>query len=253
MIKKIRVFMRTNPVIRRTVYPAAWYFMNKVLHWRSRLLRVYGLEILQKVQDVSIHESVKCSPYFGTLLGLVREGRLIKHDTDIDFVINPEAKNIKSFYTSLKSIGFIPERILLLNGRMLEFSMSYKIVGVDFFLVGHSADGDRTIFVFDDRGEVRLHTYPQIDRMVDTKTVLGKSIRVPVNAAEHLDNEYGNWRIPNKNWDARRGPSFSGLLDRNRCVVTCVTEQDEIDTYFRAHPNLERIDGGQLEKYLLSK
>lgn len=253
MIRRIRKFMRGNAIIKRTLYPAAWYFMNKVLHWRSRLLQVYGFEILQKVQDAAIQESVKCSPYFGTLLGLVREGGLIKYDTDIDFVISPEARNVKSFYASLKSIGFIPERILLLNGRMLEFSMSYKVVCVDFFLVGHSVDVGHNIFVFDDRGEVRLHTYLQIDGMVDMRTASGKSIRVPENAAEHLDNEYGNWRTPNKNWDARRGPSFSGLLDRNRCAVTCVTGQGEIDAYFEAHPDLERIDGGQLGKYLLSQ
>ena len=91
------------------------------------------------------------------------------------------------------------------------------------------------------------------DGMVDIKTVLGKNIRVPGNATEHLDNEYGNWRTPNKNWDARRGPSFRGLLDRNRCTVTYVIGQNEIEAFFETHPDLERIDGGQLEKHLLAQ
>lgn len=253
MIRRLRLFMRNNPIVKRTIYPFAWYFMNKVLHWRSRLLQAYGFEILLKVQDAAKSENMVCSPYFGTLLGLVREGRLIKHDVDIDFLISPESMNVKALYNRLKSIGFIPERILLLNDRMLEFSMSYKIISVDFFLVGHSAGRDCNVFVFNDRGEVRLHTYPKINGMVDMKTAADKTILVPGNAIEHLDNEYGTWRTPNKNWDARRGPSFSGLLDENRCIVSCVNGQSEMDACFDAHPDLERIDGAQLENCLLTQ
>lgn len=252
MIRRLRLFMRNNPIVKRTIYPFAWYFMNKVLHWRSRLLQAYGFEILLKVQDAAKSENVECSPYFGTLLGLIREGKLIKHDVDIDFLISPDSKNVKALYSRLKSIGFIPERILLLNDRMLEFSMSYKIISVDFFLVGHSAGRDRNVFVFNDRGEVRLHTYPKINEMVDMKTATDKTILVPGNAIEHLDNEYGTWQTPNKHWDARRGPSFSGLLDRDKCVVSCINGQSAIDDYFETHPDSERIDGGQLGKYLIS-
>lgn len=253
MIRRIREFMRGNAIVKRTIYPFTWYFMNKVLHWRSHLLKMYGIEILMKVQDLAKQENIECSPYFGTLLGLVREGRLIKHDVDIDFLISPDDKNLNSFYTSLKSIGFIPERMILLNNRMLEFSMSYKVISVDFFLMGHSAGRDRNVFVFNDRNEVRLHSYPKIKGMVDMKTVSGKTILVPENAIEHLDNEYGNWRTPNKNWDARRGPSFSGLLDKNKCSVMFVRNQKEIDMFFETHHDLERIDGGQLENYLIAQ
>ena len=112
MIRKLRAFMRNNSIVRRTVYPVAWYFMNKVLHWRSRLLQAYGIDILVKVQTVAAKEHVQCSPYFGTLLGLVRDGRLIKHDIDMDFLVSPEAKDIKAFYNHLKLVGFIPDRII---------------------------------------------------------------------------------------------------------------------------------------------
>ena len=89
--------------------------------------------------------------------------------------------------------------------------------------------------------------------MIDMKVAQGKDISVPGNATEHLDNEYGNWHTPDKNWDARRGPSFRGLLDRNRCTVTCVNGQSKIDSFFETHPDLERIDGEQLEKYLIAQ
>ena len=253
MIQKLRSFMRNNVVIRRTIYPFAWYFMNKVLRWRSRLLQAYGIGILMKVQDVAKKANVECSPYFGTLLGLVRDGKLIKHDTDMDFLVSPDNKDLKSFYDGLKSVGFFPERMMLLNGRMIEFTMCYKIINVDFFLVGHSADKDRNIFVFDDRGETRLHSYPKISEMGEVKTASGEAVSVPQNASAHLENEYGNWRVPDKNWDARRGPSFKGLLDRSRCTVECIRGQDPIDMFFEMHPVLERIDGGQLEKYLIAQ
>lgn len=253
MIKKLRAFVRSNPVISRTVYPVAWYFMNKVLHWRSLLLQIYGIDILVKVQAVATQENVQCSPYFGTLLGLVRDGRLIKNDVDIDFVVSPECKDIKRFYNHLKSIGFVPERVILLNNRMLEFTMSYKIISVDFFLVGDSTVNDKIIFVFDDRGEVRLHIYPKITEMEELKMASSVIVRVPKNAAEHLVNEYGNWRVPEKNWDARRGPSFRGLLDRSKCEFKCISDAMGIDLCFDRKLYRDRIDGVQIEQFLVSQ
>ena len=251
MIRKLRAFMRNNSIAKRTVYPAAWYFMNKVLHWRSRLLQAYGIDILLKVQEIAKKENVQSSPYFGTLLGLVRDGRLIKHDTDMDFIVSYKNKDLKDFYSHLKSAGFIPERMMLLNGKMVEFTMCYNVVNVDFFLVGESSEKDKNIFVFDDRGEARLHTYPKIEEMSEMKTTSGAIVMIPKNATEHLENEYGNWRVPDKNWDARRGPSFKGLLDRSKCVFECIRDQDKMDMYFETHFNMERIDGCLLEKMLI--
>ena len=251
IIHKLRKMAHDNAFIRRTIYPKVWYFMNKVLHWRSRLLQVYGIDILLKVQDVAAKDGVKCSPYFGTLLGLVRDGKLIKHDIDIDFVVSPEVVEIKAFYDHLKSVGFRSERIIFLNNRLLEFTMIYKELMVDFFIVGADVDKERNIYVFDDRGEVRLHSYPKIMEMTELKIVSGDIIRVPQNSEIHLTNEYGNWRIPEKNWDARRGPSFRSLLDRSKCKFQCIREEDEIDLYFETHPNIERIDGCRLDEYLL--
>ena len=224
MIRSIRLWLRNNAVLRKTVYPFVFSFMNKI-GWKQFLVRRFGAQVLQMVQQAAERIGIVCSPYYGTLLGVVREKMLLRHDADMDFIIPLTAKDtVRSFLDELSRKGFHMERIIAANEHVIEISYRYKEINVDFILMGENVKKTRQSHIFHDRGEVRCHSYPRIDSMQSLKTKMG-AVMVPVNAEEHLENEYGDWRTPNRNWDARRGPSFRKVLDK--AVYKVVEYRDE--------------------------
>lgn len=212
MVRFMRLWLRNNPVLRKTIYPFVFWFMNKI-GWKQFLVRRFGARTLQMVQQAAERVGIVCSPYFGTLLGVVREKMLLRHDADMDFIIPLTAKEtVRAFLDELCRIGFHMERIIVANEYAIEISYRYREINVDFILMGENVEKTRQIHIFCDRGEVRCHAYPLMGAMRSLETKIGV-VMVPDNAEEHLANEYGDWRTPNKHWDARRGPSFRHLLD----------------------------------------
>ena len=224
MIRSIRLCLRNNAVLRKTVYPFVFSFMNKI-GWKQFLVRRFGAQVLQMVQQVSERIGIVCSPYFGTLLGVVREKMLLRHDADMDFIIPMTTKDtVRSFLDELSRMGFHMERIIAANEHVIEISYRYREINVDFILMGENVKKTRQIHIFHDRGEVRCHSYPLMVSMQSLETKIGP-VMVPGNAEEHLANEYGDWRTPNRHWDARRGPSFRQVLDSD--VYKVVEYRDE--------------------------
>jgi hypothetical protein len=104
---RLRSGVRKNPILFWMYYG----FFAKVMYYpQNRRKRVHiqkhGRELLQHVYILLTAEEVTFFVDFGTLLGIIREERLLGHDLDIDFgVIIEDAHTREKVQRALKNGG----------------------------------------------------------------------------------------------------------------------------------------------------
>jgi glycosyltransferase involved in cell wall biosynthesis len=128
----------------------------------------------------------------GTLLGLVREGRVLAHDHDVDLaVLGDEAFEVA------RAAFAADERFLVVQR------------GVEGFCrVLHVSGGSVDLYRFEPWGEgwlMRAATvawaFPSFE--VGTGVMHGVKVAAPEGAERLLELMYGEWRVPDSNFDSR--------------------------------------------------
>ena len=153
---------------------------------------------------------------FGTLLGIVREGRLLPWDTDLDISITDDAlgkliqhkrkiwklgyrTRIRYFKKDIGSYKVGDIRILKIQTRKF-FILKDKGL-LDVFIMKREKDGHT--FVVGETPSV-LKTIPL--KYHDSTTTIdfdNKTYRIPKLYENYLEYIYGDWRTPKKDWDFR--------------------------------------------------
>ena len=135
----------------------------------------------------------------GTLLGIVREGTLLKYDNDIDLGVLLEARDVDE--AAKEWIGLC-DRLIAAGVGVERSSWSgvtlklHKIgpFGVDLFPAW--IDGSDKVFVYP-------HTFGEMarDQLVPLVTHGATGLKVPADAEAMLVCNYGeSWRVPNEGW-----------------------------------------------------
>ena len=142
-------------------------------------------------------------PYFlsnGTLIGCIRDGDLIPHDSDIDLGIFIEDYRVDILQAFLDK-GFVIHGIFGTPENGLEYSLRRK-VKLDIFFYYKEPDGKRSMSVFS--GSQIKYIYP------DFKTIpynfIGEPFMIPDNYEAYLTAQYGDWRTPVKEWNYAKDP-----------------------------------------------
>lgn len=204
------------------------------LHWRRYLLQLVGRSALREIEDAAIKCSVDCHIDFGTLLGMVRESGFIRNDEDIDYSILPGSHNIKIFYEELIRRGFRFSRMILFDGVCSEFTLRYRLLSVDFFLPSRAKDGG--LYRLDNYLGWCVYRYPSPTKLISES--FGKfKCRVPDNYMMLLHSKYGDWSVPDKNWNSRKAPCFGGNVRAYNIRVS--RNVDEWYAYMNEHPVFE--------------
>jgi len=174
---------------------------------RARRLQQFGYEIIQHVHKLLHEVGVRYMAEFGTLIGICREGGVLRHDTDIDFSLPPHADVAKVVQT-LTQAGFSFVRGFEYEGVITEITLSYNDIHVDFFLFFEDAEGfyyydyvdnyDETHSVITSWTPRRLR-YPNL-KGIFTIPFHGCEVDIPMNYDEWLTAQYGNWRVPDSHW-----------------------------------------------------
>jgi len=214
--------------------------VNHVVRYRSILLQRHGATILSKVNDLSRQHSVDVYPTFGTLLGLIRDGRLMKHDFDMDFAILPSATNLSVFFAELQKEGFYFEWMETVDDCLTEVRFRYKELTIDFFLHSFTADRNKMMMIQTD-SETRRYEYPRVDFLID-HSVLGLNLRIPNNYEEYLTSMYGAWNIVIKSgWSSTMAPCFIGVNDPSQYSITTSFSSSVFLRWIDTHQHFPRL------------
>lgn len=151
----------------------------------------------------------------GTLLGVIRESGLIKHDEDVDVCVN--SKYLSSeLVQSIKNFGF-------------KIKSSYGRIDDGFELVIERFGEKIDIFFFYKNQDYWYHSvyanfskenYDKYDYVFEpfeltTLEFDGFLYSIPKNPESVLEQQYGpNWRVPDKNWSYYKSPYNIRVLNK---------------------------------------
>ena len=193
---------------------------NKTLELKRKNIQENGYDVLEEtLNTLNSIPNVKAFADFGTMLGIVRENALLKHDLDMDIAVLGE-KGLYNYVTMLlERQGYKLWREYIFDDRIVEQSYHYKNIKVDINYYEYSEKGVMTWLFYRDpnkkyknnkRDIVRMD-YSMIDTL-KTVTIKEKEISIPENATTILEEKYGkNWQVPDKNWIYWQSPAATKI------------------------------------------
>lgn len=204
---------------------------KKILDERIKTIREKGLETVRIVEDALSKSGLDYFATCGTLLGLIRENRLLRNDYDLDYAVLIEnAEDWSKLEKALAAVGFVQIRYFSLDGKVTEHTYrNADGIEIDFF--GHFIIDDEICFYSYDKLE--NEQYPTDDswsayilrngKYIGTKRITTDIgvVTVPQNAEEYLTYNYNdNWRIPDPNFKANTGKGCSLIKEKYGAIHT---------------------------------
>lgn len=206
----IKSILRNNPITQKKFSKWEKERTAIAIEKRNNLLHANGYTLISDLQLVLSKSNIQFFWDAGTLLGIIREGRIISYDMDIDLGINIKNEaTINSIRTCLTENGctFVSENIVENFGIVQD---TFKKYGVEFDVYYYYPEGEHDITYF-------LYRKPQKQyksNLWDVVKVTNKPVcntimypfknfyvSVPELYEEHLANRYGiNWGTPDENY-----------------------------------------------------
>ncbi len=155
-----------------------------------------GSAVLVDFVRVLRGSSIKCFAISGTLLGIVREGRLLPHDDDLDFGVHGWEAQYELAELLSKSADFVTRTNDLKKEKTLQQKVFHAKTGiqVDVFTFFTRGNGFGH-FIESDFGYALERQYPVFE--TTSRRVYGVDVCVPDPAERFLEHNYGNdWRTP---------------------------------------------------------
>lgn len=194
----------------RWAYDRLIYFKKLFM---SRKESVVFMENGEKVIEV-FNDSLKKTGlmYFvdaGTLIGIYRDGKLLRRDMDIDTgVIANNQAEIYEVRSVLKDAGFVlKEEFLIPENVIIQDTFDYMNVRVDVSYFNNNDNGTTCYILYGKR--ILKMSYSRIN---ETKEYPfnNQSVRIPIDTDRYLAERYGeNWRKPDPFFKYWEGPSVT--------------------------------------------
>ena len=182
---------------------------------KRKNVQKYGIEVLCELKLIFDKLGIINFADFGTLLGLIRDDKLLSHDLDLDYGIIHGDFSIQDINLHLERIGFSLWREYFYRRKIVQLSYHYKNIKVDINIYQKYRGqmktwlfyrSPKTIYKNNERNIVEME-YSSIDKTKPIK-VKGCSINIPENNEYLLKEKYGeNWKTPDKNWIYWKAPS----------------------------------------------
>lgn len=196
---------------------------EKVKLQKRAAIQSFGLSLIEFVQELLREYDICSFADFGTMLGIIREGRLLAHDLDVDIgVILNEPFDIHRVRVAMERNGFTLWRQYINGEQVVEESYKLNGLKVDFNYYQISDNCSKT-WLFYKKPEYKYQannqrhivemTYSPI-REMQTVNIDGHQIVIPLNAEQLLEEKYGaSWKTPDKGWIYWQSPAAIPLED----------------------------------------
>lgn len=203
-------------------------------------------EALKKIIEIT---EGKCFLFHGTLLGCVREGKMIDGDEDLDIGILAEDWKDK-FLTKIKkefdvSVGYWKDNNIIDKknwGKISKIKIHKPNVCIDIWTKG--IDDNRYFHSID--GNFLLKTPDKFLQEFKTANFLGSEVRIPKKSEEYLAWNYGDWKTPDLNWDITKGSYYTS--ERKAVIMSASRDKECWNNYLGIPRQLVEINGEVLIK-----
>ena len=171
---------------------------------------------INKISDIIVllnKNGLKCVPAYGTLLGLVRESRLLPYDDDVDiWVLEKNLGELQEDILGTIKENFFPDSnymrirtFYLPKNKFCKFKKPAKLtvtfyfndkthLRMDFYLLCESGE-----YYYDTDNQVNLFRLPTyLFEKTKYLKVAGNNLLVPCKHDKILETIYGDWRLPVK-------------------------------------------------------
>lgn len=201
------------------------------LRFQTKEIQENGMDYLQTVEKTLENSSALFYTYAGTLLGIIREKKLISWDVDIDYaVVITDEFTWDDLQHIMNKSGFEKVREFEYNGKVTEQTYKINNLKIDFFGQFYCSDNEMIQYSYDKLLSVDYNSEEELSvfevtlpKVVKSRRVTlenGIKVSVPDNAEEILCSIYNeNWRVPNPNWKSNSG-KCSKLLEGELGYIT---------------------------------
>lgn len=222
MIELIKKALKSN-ALGRSVYPVLnkMYRLYSVPARRNRLQR-HGYDVLKIIFDISEKEALGLFPVYGSLLGFIRDKGFIKWDDDIDLGFVADKGQQSKIIKTLLVHGFDFYSAQKYHGELVEFTLKYKKITIDFFPLQKAADSllaqafywkETVAYDSVKANSTYYMRHPLISTLVPC-IIHNVEIMIPQNWEEVLIAEFGEkWTIPDPDFNEMNLPSFVNVDD----------------------------------------
>lgn len=188
---------------------------QKSLVKRNQALKTNGEQVVAAIDRLLAGEGITFFYDYGSLLGIVREGHFLGHDTDMDISCNVKdeaafAEVAAILDKKLIPAGFQKKHDIYMGEHLSECTYMYMGVSIDFIANVVTEEESYNYLFYRTQGveytdgnetTVWISKKPPV-----TQTVLQPlgniHVHIPQNAEEVLTMEYGeDWRVPNPDWN----------------------------------------------------
>ncbi len=209
LLHTLGIYETTRKVITKIYYP-----------YKNYRIRTKASKILEKMQRVFETRGEEYWLDYGTLLGFVREGRIIKGDLDLDFGVLSQV----SFEDELKKEQIYLTQRVTVEGVVAAEQYRYEDIGFDVFYYRKIADDKiaTNVWLALDCSIPQKVVYEQgggelgetVFSSFTTKEIVfyGVPFRVPEDSDRYLQEHFGeDYMIPN--------PNFTHRDEKNRIAI----------------------------------
>lgn len=145
--------------------------------------------VLKNIAKIFNDNNIEYMIFYGSLLGIIRDKKLLEHDDDVDFLVSDSDFN---------------RAVRLLTPL-------YVINGPDHFKSGESSDGKPELYKYIKKNgkiidiltnDAKLPGVFEIDHIYPIKSIfvasLGIRVNIPNKPEKILETVYSNWKIPTR-------------------------------------------------------
>ena len=186
---------------------------------------VNGFKVFKLVVKNINENNIEVWPTFGTLLGLVRNKKLLDYDNDLDFGCFFDLDRQSFLRKKLLGLGFKRDCSLYFNDICVLDKFIYDGVEIDFYYFFKDQD-DVFSYDFDQDGFLSVEENIKIGKkIIPYKSIYsnfhfkqieidGLKFNIPDPIRKHLADLYGdNYETPDKEWHNKKRKNRYAILD----------------------------------------